>query len=170
MNVHWCRNSDRFLTIFPFGTWMARYLPPANEVFTPVCQSFCSQGGGVSASLLARIHLPPDQRQVPPQTRCRYPPPRPEASTLPGTRGRYPPIPEAGTPPAQCMLGDTGNKRAVRILLECNLVVEKYLLNVFIVHWVSIKSEEYECRRILCLEFEFECYSNETWISYISVF
>ena len=35
---------------------------------------------------------------------------------------------EAGTPPsrhpppAQCMLGDTGNKRAIRILLECNLV------------------------------------------------
>ena len=29
----------------------------------------------------------------------------------------------AGTPPPkQCMLGDTGNKRAVRILLECNLV------------------------------------------------
>ena len=38
----------------------------------------------------------------------------------PGTRGR--------PPPAQCMLGDTGNKRAVRILLECNLVY----LNSFI--------------------------------------
>ena len=38
----------------------------------------------------------------------------------PGTRGRSPP--RAGTPPAQCMLGDTGNKRAIRILLECNLV------------------------------------------------
>ena len=57
---------------------------------------------------------------------------------LPRTRGRHPapaadtttPRPEAGThppwsrtpPPAQCMLGDTGNKLAVRILLECNLV------------------------------------------------
>ena len=37
--------------------------------------------------------------------------------------------PEAGTPhppgadpSVQCMLGDAGNKRAVRILLECNLV------------------------------------------------
>ena len=30
-----------------------------------------------------------------------------------------PPLP---WPPVQCMLGDTGNKRAVRILLECNLV------------------------------------------------
>ena len=28
----------------------------------------------------------------------------------------------ADIPPAQCMLGDTGNKRAVRILLECILV------------------------------------------------
>ena len=30
--------------------------------------------------------------------------------------------PGADTPPAQCMLGDTANKRAVRILLECILV------------------------------------------------
>ena len=28
-------------------------------------------------------------------------------------------------PPPQCMLGDTGNKRAVRILLECILVVKE---------------------------------------------
>ena len=33
----------------------------------------------------------------------------------PGTRGRH--------PPTQCMLGDAGNKRAVRILLECNLTL-----------------------------------------------
>ena len=38
----------------------------------------------------------------------------------------HPPGPEAGTPPAQCMLGDTGNKRAVRILLECNLVLHLF--------------------------------------------
>ena len=62
-----------------------RLLPPTNEVyegyvFTPVCQSFCSRGGGgESASVHAGI---------------------------------------ADTPPAQCMLGDTANKRAVRILLE----------------------------------------------------
>ena len=29
-------------------------------------------------------------------------------------------------PPAQCMLGDTGNKQAVRILLECILVFQYY--------------------------------------------
>ena len=31
--------------------------------------------------------------------------------------------PGPGTPPVQCMLRDTGNKRAVRILLECILVL-----------------------------------------------
>ena len=35
--------------------------------------------------------------------------------------------PQAGTSPqVQCMLGDTGNKRAVRILLECILVETKF--------------------------------------------
>ena len=62
---------------------------------------------------------------------CWNTPPRPEAGTStppPSTRGRYAPAPEAGTswtrgryPPVQCMLGDMGNKRVVRILLECNL-------------------------------------------------
>ena len=46
----------------------------------------------------------------------------------PPIRGRHPsqtrhPL-GPGTPPAQCMLGDTGNKRAVCILLECNLVFD----------------------------------------------
>ena len=35
--------------------------------------------------------------------------------------GRHPP-PQEQAPPAQCMLGDTANNRAVRILLECILV------------------------------------------------
>ena len=58
---------------------------------------------------------PHDQRQVPPRTRGRYPP-GPEAGTPPEQ------TPLGAEPPSQCMLGDTGNKRAVRILLECNLV------------------------------------------------
>ena len=39
-------------------------------------------------------------------------------------------IPWADTslPPAQCMLGDTGNKRVVRILLECILVLYYFLM------------------------------------------
>ena len=55
--------------------------------------------------------------------------------------GRYTPL--AGTPPRQvhpladtptpeqCMLGDTGNKRAVRILLECILVFINFTHKVF---------------------------------------
>ena len=30
----------------------------------------------------------------------------------------------------QCTLGDTGNKRAVRILLECILVIQKFHFNL----------------------------------------
>ena len=69
-------------------------LPPANEVcegyvFTPVCQSFCSQG--VSASVYAGIHTPPwadtPSGQTPPMGRHplgRYPLSRhPPAQTPP---------------------------------------------------------------------------------------
>ena len=52
--------------------------------------SVCPRGGGLSAPLHAGIHPP--------------------------TRGRHPPGPDTSV---QCMLGDTGNKWAVRILLEC---------------------------------------------------
>ena len=95
------------------------FLPPANEVcegyvFTPVCHSV--HRGGVTP-VHARIHTPPgpeatsrDQRQTR-QDQRQTPPRGPEADTSPG--------PEAYTPWKQCMLGDTGNKRAVRILLEC---------------------------------------------------
>ena len=46
----------------------------------------------------------------------------------PGNRHKPPPHPGADTTqeeasPAQCMLGDAGNKRVVRILLECILVI-----------------------------------------------
>ena len=79
-------------------------LPHANEVcegyvFTPVCQSFCSQGG-VSAPVHAGIHTVPGRHPL----------------------GRHPPPPQADISPGQCMLGDTGHKRVVRILLECILV------------------------------------------------
>ena len=44
--------------------------------------------------------------------------------------GRY--TPRAGTPPReQCMLGDTGNNRAIRILLECILVEIQFDIFVF---------------------------------------
>ena len=68
--------------------------------------------------------------QVPPRTRCT------PGQVIPGTRytpsgTRYSPLPRTSytplqgtrhTPPEQCMLGDTGNMRAVCILLECILV------------------------------------------------
>ena len=42
--------------------------------------------------------------------------------------GRY--TPQAGTPPGQqCMLGDMGNKLAVRILLECILVGGMFIVS-----------------------------------------
>ena len=67
------------------------------NVFTPVCQSFCSRGVGVSASVHAGIHTTlPDRcpsRQTPP---------------CPVHAGIHTPCPvQAGihTPPAQYMLG-----------------------------------------------------------------
>ena len=75
-------------------------------VFTPVCQSFCSQEG--SASVDAGIADPPGPDTTPTQEQTR---------PLPRSRHPHP-----STPPAQCMLGDTANKRAVRILMECTLV------------------------------------------------
>ena len=51
--------------------------------------------------------------------------------------GQVHPLPWAGTPTQeQCMLGDTGNKRGVRILLECILVTVQiqtcYLVNSYL--------------------------------------
>ena len=118
------------------------YLLPTNEVWGKVifctCLSFCSQGGVLGQVPHPRqVHplagTPPGRYtpwQVPPQAGTppvgRY---TPQAGTPLGRflwagtppRTRYPPGP--GTPPReQCMLGDTGNKRTVRILLECVLV------------------------------------------------
>ena len=59
------------------------------NIFSSVCQEFCSQGG-----VPGQVHPP----------------------------GRYPHPPGRYTPLEQCMLRDTGNKRAVRILLKCILV------------------------------------------------
>ena len=93
------------------------YLPPVTKsgqgyVLTRVYDSV--HRGGVCPNACWDIHTPlpgadpPGSRQPPlEQTN---PPPR--ADTLLGV----------DTLPEQCMLGDTGNKRVVRILLECILV------------------------------------------------
>ena len=106
------------------------FLPIATKllegnIFTPVCQSFCSQGGwGVCLSVCWDSRPPHTPRNRSPRSRqppgSRQPPPPP--------RSRHPPgadTPWEQTPLAQCMLGDTANKRAVRILLECILVVNE---------------------------------------------
>ena len=101
-----------------------KLLPPANDVcegyvFTPVCQSFCSRGG---RSTWAGT-------------------PRPGPGTLPGPG--TPPRP--GIPPEQCMPGYTGNKRAVRILLESILVyISLYTPSKSLPQWVAIPTDQIE--------------------------
>ena len=90
--------------------------------FTRVCDSVHR---GVSAPVHAGIHLPGPEADTPQEQTPRRadnpleqtPPPGPEADTPRAEK----PTPRADSP-TQCMLGDTGNKRAVRILLECILV------------------------------------------------
>ena len=96
------------------------------NIFSSMCQEFFSRGGVPG-------QVPPLGRYIP---RAGTPPARytpSQVHPLPGT----PPwagTPQAGTPPReQCMLGDTGNKRAVRIILECILVYNILVLNDFFV-------------------------------------
>ena len=91
-------------------------LPPATKlgqgyVFTRVCDSV--HRGGLPQCILGYSPPRPEAGNPPPRTR----PPGPEAGT-PGPDTH----PGTSPPPAQCMLGDNGNKRAVHILLECNLL------------------------------------------------
>ena len=110
LNNNWMNNGLIF-------TARKRSLGQGN-IFIGVCQEFCSQGG----EYLSRCPL---REQAPP-----FPGP----GSPPGTRytspwSRHPPeqTPRDQVHPflAQSMLGDTVNARAVRILLECNLVQRK---------------------------------------------
>ena len=110
------------------------FLPPANEVcesyvFTPVCQSFCSQWGLPQCIMGSPWdQTPPSpgpgtpQDQAPPWDQAPPQDQTPPQDQAPPPATRHPPR-EQADPPAQCMLGDTVNKWAVRILLECNLVL-----------------------------------------------
>ena len=98
-----------------------RFLPPATKlgqgyVFTRVCDSVhrgvcpiaCWDTPPPGPDHCMMGYIPRDQRQAPPRD-----------------QRQAPPWDQAPSPsPAQCMLGDTGNKWAVRILLECNLVIK----------------------------------------------
>ena len=112
------------------------------NIFRSVCQEFCPQGG-VPVQVPSWTRCTPSgpgtpprpgtpsgpgtplpQDQVPPSPRTRYTPW--DQVHPPGTR--YTPSRTRYTPWEQCMLGDTGNKRAVRILLKCILVAYTFVL------------------------------------------
>ena len=127
-------------------------------IFAPVCHSVHrgEYPGRYPDQVPPRTRCPKDQvytqYQVPPGTRYTSPedqvhpqdqippwgqvPPRNHVYLLgtgihpsgtryiPGTRYPFP------TRWEQCMLGDTGNKRAVRTLLECILVVTEFSKNI----------------------------------------
>ena len=111
-----------------FIVWLFAWqlLPPATKlgqgyVFTGVCHSV-NRGGS------AHTPFPPGSRhpllvQTPPP---RSRPPRadtpPPGADTPPPGSRHPHPPGSRHPPEHSMLGDTVNARAVRILLECNLV------------------------------------------------
>ena len=102
------------------------YLPPATKlgqgyVFTGVCDSVHRMGG-----VPDQVHPLPWTRYTPPdQAHPPWDQVHPLDQAPPQTR--TPPGP--GTPPpAQSMLGDTVNARAVRILLEC-ILVRIYIAN-----------------------------------------
>ena len=90
------------------------------NVFRSMCQEFCRQWGGLPQCMLG---YPPLGAGTP-QSRH---PPRDEAP-LPLGPGA-PPGP-GSPPPQQSMLGDLVNERAVRILLECNLVLNCKPINL----------------------------------------
>ena len=129
-----------------FGKICSFYRPQRScgqgNIFTPVCHSFCSQGGRGSASVHAGIspwEQTPPQEQTPPRTR----PPQeqtPLDQTPPGSR--HPPGPDT-TPPDQTpphpdqtpppppgsRLQHTVYERPVLILLECILVCSRFAVS-----------------------------------------
>ena len=91
------------------------------------CLWFCSRG---VCPIEYWDTLPPWLEAGPPSDQAPPPPGAdPWDQAPPGSRHPQDQAPpRTRHPPAQCMLGDTGNKRAVRILLECNLVVYRKIL------------------------------------------
>ena len=115
--------------------FMDGFLPPATKlgqgyIFTGVCDSVHKEGC-LPQCMLGCHHTPwadtPQSRHHPPGAD----PPRvhrpPEQTPSRSRHHLEQTPPRADTPPAQSMLGDTVNARAVRILLECNLVCQIYL-------------------------------------------
>ena len=118
------------MELFGFGNIYYRPQTKFAKVmfFTGVCHSVHREGS-------TWVGTPPETRYTPGTryTPRRGTPPSTRYPPAPGTPSPPPPDqvhpPGPGTPPGQvptpreqCMLGDAGNKRAVRILLECILV------------------------------------------------
>ena len=89
------------------------------NIFTNMCQEFCSQGVCPIAcwdTIPLEGRHPPWQGDPPPsKADCPW-------QGRPSWQGK--PLLARQTPSTQCTLGDTVNKQAVCILLECNLVIK----------------------------------------------
>ena len=92
-----------------------KYLPPANAVWSKVIFSEACVKNSVHKGGSASVH-------------ARIPPPGADPLPGPGTPLAADTPSRSRHPPEQCMLGDTVNERAVRILLECNLVANIFVL------------------------------------------
>ena len=99
-------------------------------IFSEACVKNCVQREGVcpiacwDTSRWTGGRYPPRSRPLPRNRPPGADPPGPEA-------GSHPPPPPRADPPvptAQRMLENTGNKRAVRILLECNLLAGSFII------------------------------------------
>ena len=85
------------------------------NIFAPVCHSVITVGEGGLPQCIAGICCPPPREQTP----------------HPGSRHSLEQTPPwSRHPPMQCMLGDTVNKRAVRILLKCNLFRHSFHIKI----------------------------------------
>ena len=137
-----CSNYDLWNYLASISTCLftARKRKFGARLYFYTCLSFCSRGGEYLTPPRDKVHppgpgTPPWDQVHPPGTR--YTPwdqVHPPATRYtpwdqvhpPGTRYTPPDQvhpPDHVPPPVQSMLGDTVNTRAVRILLECNLVV-----------------------------------------------
>ena len=102
------------------------------NIFTPVCHSFCSQGGGGLPQCMLGYHPPPGADTPLPRTRHspKSRPHPPGADTPPQTRPPRTRPPWEQTPPGS-KLRHTVNERPVRILLECILVLHPFISFTF---------------------------------------
>ena len=127
--LHWVRSNFR-----QSDQRVSNLLSPANEVwgkviFREVCVKNSVHRGGGSASVHAGIHPPSGPGTPPEQTPPGPGNPQDQASprTMQPPREQTPPSPrEQAPPPPPPAVSDTANKRAVYILLECNLVVTDF--------------------------------------------